>query len=497
MPVPSAHPPRAVAPARTARGLLALLALVMACGPAPAPDGDGDTGAAPAGPPPATPVAPADPDLLAADVRAAVQAARDAAAARPGDGAARRALARSYQANGLDREAAASHAQADRLAPDDAPGAYLHALVRWRLGERDAAREQLDRALSLAPDQAPLHARSGAWLLELGDLDGADQAFARAAALAPDDLAGPLGRARVAVARGDGSAALAQLGELPVTAADLGEVRFLRGSALRLLGRLDEARRELAAWDGEPAPRSDPWLASLADHAAGTMATLDRAVAWARAGQPQRALQPLRDLHAARPDDTAVLEKLVAVCLDLELFDEAEAALAASLARDPDHPRSHYLVARVREARGDLPGALEASLRSLALHDGWAPAHELAARLRWRGGDLDGAADHLRAALDAGGARLSNLQKLARAQRLLGRPDEAAATLERALVLQPGHPELTAALADVRRGQGRHAEAWELLLPVARSRGTEGDVGAVLAALARDDPAGAAVHGVR
>ena len=327
-------------------------------------------------------------------------------------------------------------------------------------------------------------------MLEAGDLPAARSAYARCRDLDPTGLTGPLGLARVAVAMSDAETAVALLEPLRDRHPEVGELRFLLGSAYRLQGRLDAARIELAAWDGQPAPFFDPWESDVARHTAGYHALLGQAVDWGRQGEAGRAVAPLERMHEQAPDDSAVLEKLVAVYVDTGRLGDARAVLAQALQRNPSHYRSWRSLAMVEEAAGEVTGALWAAERCLKLHPTWVPGHELLARIRWRLGDLPGAVVALQDALRYGGPQSSSLRKLARAQGILLRWHDARETLGGALALTPESAEVHALAAEAWAESGGLARAWELLLAGARLASDDEQVRRVWLRLAQLDPAG-------
>jgi len=395
-----------------------------------------------------------------------------------------------YDANAMGQLAVTAYERAVELAPDDHRPAYHLARVLERTGQTERAIQTMRDVLSWAPAHAAGHGRLGSWLMEAGDPQAARSAYARCRDLDPTGLTGPLGLARVAVAMSDAGTAVALLEPLRDRHPEVGELRFLLGSAYRLQGRLDEARIELASWDGQPAPFFDPWESDVARHTAGYHALLGQAVDWGRQGEAGRAVGPLERMHEVAPDDSAVLEKLVAVYVDTGRLGDARAVLALALQRDPSHYRSWRSLAMVEEAAGDLMAARSAAERCLELHPTWVRGHELLARIRWRMGDLPGAVVALQDALRYGGPQSSTLRKLARAQGILLRWHDARATLDGALALTPESAEVHALAAEAWAESGGLARAWELLLAGARLESDDEQVRRVWLRLAQLDPAG-------
>ena len=474
----------AVARRLTVWTVLVIAAGLGGCDPETTPGTDGDTASAPA---------PTDRALLSAELLESIDRALAAVRADPEQGLAWLELGMVYDANGLDDLAVPSYVRASRLLPRDARPRCHHARVLARSGRTDAALDVLDEARALAPDHAPLHWRRGRWLLHEGRLDEAELAFDRAAALDASDLGGLLGQVRVALARGDAARAEALLRPLVERHPDLGEVHFLLGSALRELGKLDAAAEQLALWDGRSAPLFDPWEGEVARHLAGYQATMDQVVAWGLSGEAGQAIAPLEAMHHEAPDDSAVLEKLVAAYLDTGRLEDARAVVSASLQRDDGHYRTWFALALVEERADQLPAAREAARACLSRHATWPRAHELQARLLWKSGDLAGAAASLDDALRFGGPDRANLLKRARALALLERWPEALPVAEQAHELGTPTVETLALLAETRAETGDLTGAWTAFAEAAVLDREHAQVRRVLARLVQLDPDRAAV----
>ena len=110
-----------------------------------------------------------------------------------------------------------------------------------------------DAALSPAPAVPPGDARQrGRWndygigLLLQGDLRGAEAAFRRVMAIDPDYPDGPVNAARARLQEGDVDAAIPLLEQALALEPDLARAHFFLGTALRALGRYEEALEHLA-----------------------------------------------------------------------------------------------------------------------------------------------------------------------------------------------------------------------------------------------------------
>jgi len=384
---------------------------------------------------------PDDPDLL-----------RYRAGARQTLGDARGALAdldalvtvrpdaRAYRARGdllrvLGRlgDAEADYGRAIDLAPGWAAPRLNRGVVRQGRGDLEAALEDYARVRELAPRIALAWANAGGAHLELGRPAAAEPLLTRALELEPQRAEVWRSRARARRGQGDVSGALADLREAlrrdPTLAAawsDMGllrlergdpegaladyeralelaggdpgfeaTARFNRGQALAALGRLDEARAELAraaALDpGNPTP------------------CVARAVVHVRLGDAAAARGDLDEALRRDPDHAEALHNRAALAKRAGDVAAAAADLERLVARRPAFARAQFELAAARLTLGDVAGAL-AALEAVVARD----PQDLDARI------LRGLA------LVAAGRRAAALRSLAGAA---GRRDDAAVFL--------------------------------------------------------------------
>ncbi len=431
------------------------------------------------------------PDLEALDplVARAVGEALAAVRGAPDNAATWRTLALTADANALFPLARASYEALVTLAPD-AADAWAHlARVQHELGNKAAADEALAHSLALADDHAPSHARRGNWHLEDGDLALAAASFRRAIDVDATLAAGWIGLARTALQSDDLDTADATLTTWLARRPDDLYATWLLGTLRRKQGRADEAAALLARGAGAQPAWRDPWMDDVAAHLVGYNAIMDRAVALGQQGRGAEALESLTFLAEARPDDLAVLEKLVGALLDADNHAGALARLADAGTRFPDHPRVDFLRGLALEQAGQLDDAHAAVTRSVAGH-AWPPALALLARLHWRLGDIPGAATHLERLIELDPDDLASRVKLARAYVLTERADEAAAVLDGALEQFPASPDMLAQRAELAMNAGDRTLAWTLIGRALADPAATPLVARTLAGLRAADPDG-------
>lgn len=135
--------------------------------------------------------------------------------------------------------------RAAEVAPANPAGARTGGLRAAEWGEAELAEPRLAEAVRRdAKDSKSWHAL-GLTRLKLGDLGGAKAAYGAGIAADPTSLDNRLGLATVAVAEGDGRAALEHYDALARARPKLGDLQLGRAWALMKLGRLGEAEAAL------------------------------------------------------------------------------------------------------------------------------------------------------------------------------------------------------------------------------------------------------------
>lgn len=373
-----------------------------------------------------------DASALEPGVAAAVEAALGVARAAPEDAGARLELGMVCDANSLFEPAEASYAQAAVLAPENARAWYHLARMREELADLDGARAALERALELAPDYAPAARRSAAWHAQAGELDAATEQYEKVRELEPDWPDGGLGLARVALLREQPARAEALAREVLAEHGDSAYGWHLLGTALRDLGRADEALEAFARAAGGAPVWRDPWVDEVEALVQGTSLSMVEAKALLAAGRFEEAATRLAKMHAEAPDDVTVQGMRTAALTNLGRYDEALQMLMAAKERQPEHFRIELNLAIVRWRRGDLDLALAHVQRSIELHPEHSAARLVHGQILGERGDAAGAVEAYLAALRTGAEPRRVLPRLGRWQVALERWSDAAETYTRA-----------------------------------------------------------------
>lgn len=178
------------------------------------------------------------------------------------------------------------------------------------------------------------------------------------------------------------------------------------------------------------------------------------------AGELERAEDTLAELERLLPGDVRILDRRAHLLEERGRLGEALELLRRGAERRPSWRRL-FNHGRMAMRLGQMEPARTSLRRLLELSPGNRQGLALLARLEMRQGRFAVAAD-LFEHLVAQAPRPSDLSNLAVCQLSLGRLEEAAESLERALASTPDHPQMLLNLADVRLLQGRTAAAREL-----------------------------------
>ncbi len=295
-------------------------------------------------------------------------------------------------------------------------------VAEWQAGQRTAAQRDCERALA-SPAGALPYADALRAAEALAAADAPDEALAfydRAAAAAPAaDARAALGKARLLLALGRRTGALAVLAAIPAAAQPRGVAADLYGAIAAGAGdtRAAAAAFRFAVAQDPSNPRlvrdQALFLASQGRWSAGIQVLdaalarqpqaialkLDRAILLQLANRRAQAQQELKDLAANAADpQLGQDETLAALLLGISYYTSDRradaAAIFAQLAARPDLPRAQAALAWYYRALLDQADAGQALLwcrRSLALAPHYAPALYLRAQLLERRND-DGAA---------------------------------------------------------------------------------------------------------
>ena len=395
------------------------------------------------------------------DAELAARIEEAAAGAARGERAAWIELAALYDANQLWGPAADAYRGVPG-AGDDAVVSYHLGRVLAANGDAPAALRAFDRSLELEAGYAPTHWRRGDLLQELDRLEQAEAAYRGAIRLEPHGAQGPLGLARVHLARNEPAEAVRVLEPLVERDPRVQLANGLLARAYRQLGKKNRADRALQREErADAAALSDPWTAEVMQRAVGLRVSVDRASAALRAGDARTARLVLEPLHATHPEEMAVVDLLARSFLLEERYAEALAVLDRARVVDDDHFRLELTRGRALAGAGKPAEGLvhlEKCVRdNPRFGEGWTRLGEVQLQLERH----EEAERSFRHAIVEGQDTMRDWALLGRASLLRGDHQGAIATLRNGLEEYPGSPTLWANLADAwaRAGNAREAEA--------------------------------------
>ena len=375
-------------------------------------------------------------DHLPAGIRASLQAAYDAARARPSDPLAVGELAMMLHAHEQYRAADLCYLVVRQRDATSAVWPYLSGLVQAQLGEYAAAAASFRRAMHLDPDYLPARIGLGDALLESGDLDGSAERYAALVGEVPELAIAHYGLARVASLRGDAGKAAEHYQRAVDLAPQFGAAHYGLALAYRDLGAAPRAQPHLDSYQRfktrRPSP-PDPLLDRVRALRETARAFLAEGARLSDAGRLDEAIAMQLSALERDPATAQAHVNLIALYGRTGRPDKAHAHYRAALQLDGSLSQAHYnygvLLASARrddEAATAFRNALDAD----PFH---AAAHNNLAALLARRGRLEEAAAHYRQALTNDpqhhGARLN----LARGLVLLDRRPEAADHFRHAL----------------------------------------------------------------
>lgn len=425
------------------------------------------------------PVPPPGPGVVEETVHRELAAALAAVEARRSSSPRARAtaygeLGRLYAAYELWDAARAALANAQTLDPESFEWSYLHGWVEERRGALAAAEraylEALGSRAALArPPPAATH-RAAARLhladlaLARGDVSAAQAELAAALASGPfAEAAARFGLGRAAAMAGDSAEAVRQLERVVALQPEASQARYPLAMALRRLGKVEEARRQLARRGEAPVAFPDPLVEAVRRSAGGGALHKLRGDQAILAGRLEEAAAAYRRAVAAEPASFFARKSLGSTLYRLGREDEAAAELERAVALDPGLPGAaarrekaglHYALGGIAANAGRSAEAERSFRQAVALDPGNAEAHLQLGNLAGAAGRLEEALGHFRAALAADPELAAARLQVATTLMDLGRFAAAATELERYLERSPGDQRARGLLDVARRQAG-------------------------------------------
>jgi tetratricopeptide (TPR) repeat protein len=308
--------------------------------------------ARPAWTPPTLP--PLDMSTMEAPVRAALESAEANVQRTPGDTAAWLKLAFTYDAHHLEDAALACYS-----AIGDAGGfqcLYNHAIVLGSVGRTAEAESRMNYAISLRPQYPAAHYRVAELRVQLGRSDDAHQSYEQALRLDASMAMAQRGLGQLLLSMGQPKEALTHLDAAVQAMPDDHKSWVALAQAHMRLGQQSHASAAAEQAKGLQESASagliDPVRHEVLTHGVSASLCVDRAKQMMLRGEYGPAIEQLKVVEAAHPDDSKTQLWLGTCHEGLNRSAEAEACYRQALTFQPDMFAAHFQLAAMLSAAG-------------------------------------------------------------------------------------------------------------------------------------------------
>ncbi|MEM1080354.1 MAG: tetratricopeptide repeat protein [Pseudomonadota bacterium] len=293
------------------------------------------------------------------------------------------ALGEVYLAHELMVQAEVAFSNALTLMPGRSDWHYLAGIIEQAEGRIDAAVAAYDRALDQAfPDVLfPALIRRGRALLEQGDWARARADFDRALQFDPESAAAIGGLGRVALRSGDAARAELLLKQALALDPLATQLHQQLGLTYRELGRIDEARAELALAGQGQERFLDPVLSGVQQQSVSPQLYLESGLAQAELGDYDAAAGSLSAALQLDPDNVNILSNYGNVLARIGRYDLARSAYQKMTQLEPGNPEGWLGLGRLSELEGEETVAMNQYRRALGVDPGHDPARAAMAYL--------------------------------------------------------------------------------------------------------------------
>ena len=368
-------------------------------------------------------------------------------------------LGRLYLAYDLVGPAAACLRNAWRLAPSDLRWPYLLAGLYQNERRMEEASAAFDAVLELAPGYLPALLRQGNVRLALGEAEPARRLFERALEVDPGSAAARAGLGRAAAALGEHQVAVGHFEAALAGQPRASSLRYPLALAYRELGRMDEARRELALRGTGTVAFRDPLVEGLLELATGAGVHVMLGNRALRQGNTETAIGRYRQALEADPASANAHQALGGALSRQGDLEGAVRHYSASLAIQPDNPPLHYNLGTVLVERGADEQAVRHFRAALAQAPDYHNARfNLAATLA-RLGRFEAALAEYRVLAGEAPEDTATSFYMAQVLRRLGEHEEAGALFAELVAADPERSRARAGLAATLAAGGRFGEA--------------------------------------
>ncbi len=340
---------------------------------------------------PAPPIPTVQVDGLDADVRGAIEKARDEAVAQPRSGQAAGRLGMVLEAHTLYQPAVPAFQRAIRLEPKEFAWRYYLAIALENASQPDQALDTVSEALRIRPDYAPAVLKRGELLFKLGRFKESDAALEPLLALNPNPNAAETfyNLARVKYAEGDFTAAEDLYRRASEAYPEYGAAWYGLAVTGRRLGHDAESANNFKlaeSYKDRNPPAEDELLSEVGKLGTGVENRLARAKRLVGRGQFDEAAQLYKEVLKQYPDNPDCLVYLLYMAQypNQASPEEVDALYAKARQVDPKLPQVYLYYGTALSAEGKYDAAVVAIEKAISLKPDNAEAHSWLADVRER-----------------------------------------------------------------------------------------------------------------
>lgn len=357
--------------------------------------------------------------------------------------------------------ATAAFDNAVRLDDDNPRWHYYLGTSYFTNGRWDDAAEQFDRTLALKPGDPPALLRRGRLELErfsTGAPEAAELAESARSFFEPlveqpaYAAAAHFGLGKVAAQVGDSATAAEHFEAALTLQPEATAIHYPLALAYRDLGRIDQARAQLALRGERDTAFPDPAIEELGRLVAGASAFVIRGNRLSRAGRLDEAIEAFETAVDLDPDGRVGRQGLGATLAAVGRLGEAAVQYQAAVDLDPDDSFAHYNLGTLQAQMGRDDEAVRSLLRAIELAPDLKSAHFNLGSAYARQGRFEQARHHFQRTVEIDPQDTEAQIQLAGTLGRLGQGAEAELRLKRILAEQPdldsAHLRLGALLLD-------------------------------------------------
>jgi tetratricopeptide (TPR) repeat protein len=309
---------------------------------------------------------------LDADVRGAIQKARDEAVAQPASGQASGRLGMVLEAHTLDEPAVLSFQRAIRLDPKEFAWRYYLAIELDNVSRPDEALKAVSDALRIRPDYTPAVLKRGVLLLKLGRFQESDAVLEPLLAQNPGSAETLYTLGRVKFAQGDFIAAADLYRRACDAYPTYGAAWFGLADADRRLGRSAESEKNYRlaeSYKDRNPPSEDQLFAEVQKLYTGIENRLQRAKHLMDLRQFDEASQLYKQVLKQFPDNPDCLVNLLYMAQfpNQSSPDEVEALYATASRASPNIPKVYLYYGTALASHGKYDAAVAAIEKGISL----------------------------------------------------------------------------------------------------------------------------------